>query len=144
MYFTTLTRCMLLTVISSCIRSTQGSCTQPVFQTPPPHCPGERAIFTCKVHDSSTHHRTVWEVSEAIAPYGGCPLLHELWPHMTTECGSFHGEATEESPSQCFVSQFSATATKNLNGASVTCFYVANGYVETKGSGVLEVISKYF
>ena len=127
MCFTIWMRCTILfTVISNSVGTAEGSCT-----------------FTCKVHDSSAYHHTVWEVSEAMAPYGGCPLLHELWPNMTTECGSFHGQATEESPSQCFVSEFSATATKNLNSTSVTCFYVVNGHVETKGSGLLEVIGTY-
>ena len=148
MCITTLTRCFIpltiLTVLSSLIGSAEGSCTQPVFQAPPAHCPGERAVFTCKVDDSSTDHHTVWEVSEAIAPYGGCPLLHDLWPHMTIECGSFHGRATEESPSQCFISEFSATAATSLNGTSVTCFYVRNGYIETRGSGVLQVIGISF
>lgn len=101
-------------------------------------------MFTCKSHDPSElpYHRTVWEVNESIAPYGGCPLHHQSWPDVTAECGSFHARATEESPVDCFVSELSVTVTLGLNGTLVTCYYVDDGPSTNRirGSGILQVI----
>ena len=97
-------------------------------------------MFTCKSHDSSSNHRTVWLVSEASAPYGGCRLLHPLWPQATTQCGSFHGQAITEYPDNCFVSEMSVAVTDVLNGTTITCYYVDGGPNEIRGSGVLQVI----
>ena len=125
--------------------SGEGSCPEPVFQAPPPQCSGETAVFTCKSHDSSSNHRTVWLVSEASAPYGGCRLLHYLWPQTTTQCGSFHVQAITESPDNCFVSEISVTATEALNDTAVTCYYVDGSPNEIRGSGILQVIgTDYF
>ena len=96
-------------------------------------------MFICRTDDSDEYHRTVWEVNEEGAPYGGCALLHYRWPNTTTQCGSFYGKSLAESPSKCFVSQFSVTATLGLNGTSVICHYVDGLNNQVRGTALLQV-----
>ena len=121
-----------------------ATCSDPVFKAPPPVCPGEMATFVCKSQDDTEIRTTVWDVSEPLAPYGGCPLLHYLWPETSVICGSFTGHSTDESPNACFHSELRVTATLALNGSNVTCYFAADeGQVYTRGTGNLQVIGIY-
>ena len=97
-------------------------------------------MFSCKSFDDSERHRTVWEVSEAVAPLGGCPLLHFTGPMSTVLCGSFTGKLLEESPDGCFHSELSVKATLALHGTSVVCLFIDGGPVDTRGTGTLHVV----
>lgn len=115
-----------------------------MFQAPPPLCPGESAVFVCQNDDSTGYYRTVWEVDEEGAPYGGCPLLHPLWPDTTYQCGSFFGKATAIFPSNCFVSDFTVTITHALNGTSVICHFVDGINNQVRGRALLQVIGTIY
>ena len=117
-----------------------ASCSVPVFTAPPPVCPGQTAVFTCKSHDDQGYGRTTWVVGDSSAPVYGCPLNHYQWTSATTQCGSFYGRAIQESPANCFVSELRATATPALNNTSVECLFVPGIGNVPRGSGTLQVI----
>ena len=121
-----------------------GACSDPVFRAPPPICPGEEAVFLCTSQDDTDLHSTVWRVSDPMAPYGGCPLLHDLWPETSVFCGSFTGYSTKETPSNCFHSELRVNATPALNGTSVVCYFADGGPVYIQGTGNLDIIGIMF
>ena len=122
------------------LKTAEGACSEPMFTAPPPTCPGQTALFSCKTHDDTRIHRSVWVVSEATAPYGGCPLVHYAWPDDSVGCGSFTGHSAGEIPGNCFHTELSVTATLALNATSVACYFADGGPPDLIGSTTLLVI----
>ena len=115
-----------------------------VFAGSPAVCPGHIAVFTCTSYEEAEppYGHTTWVVGESTAPQYGCALIHRKWSlsQNTVQCGSFLGRSTTESPTDCFNSELTVTATLALNNTSVECLFVPILGNRRVGNGTLEVI----